>query len=224
MKTLQVVVLVLVVSLLLAIWSPWNNLNISLTQLFGIEPAPESSGLQVTSLAGELTVLIDNLEVGTVTPETSPLIVPGIEPGERLVQMSRNSSVSGAFTDFSKLIEFVSGTDVVIAYELGPSDDFSEGHIITVESNNDSSGTTFLNLDANETQSRVLVDGVSIGVTPITLYPISITEQHVVTVQADGYDTQEFRLLPSTQSERDKVSGLTINVDVQLFLQPLEVR
>lgn len=224
MRSLKYVLLLAIIGLVLAIWSPWNSWNISLAQLFGIEPPPEAAGLAVSSLAGTIQIEIDNVRVGEVSPQNSPLVIPGIAPGERRVKLLRSSDVPGAFVEYSRLLNFVSDVDVVISYELGPTDDFSEGHVIFVTENRDNSGLTYLNINTEPSTALVALDGVSIGSSPIVLYPISLDRQHVLTVTANGYETQEFRILPASQEDRDKIRGYNINADVRLFLQPLQVR
>jgi hypothetical protein len=223
MRKSYIIILLILVAFLCALWSPWNRWNIALPQLFGIAPQEQIGGLQVTSLAGELEVFVDGNSVGIVDPATSPLVVPAIEPGERQIKLVRQTTVVGAYEDFNRLIKFESGVDVVITYELGPTADFSEGHVIYATQKLDNSSDVLLSLHANMTGATVLIDDISAGSTPIAGFKLSLDKQHKVSISKTGYDTQEFTLLPQEQINRDKLQGYNLNVDVNLFLQPLEV-
>lgn len=223
MRKAYIIILLILVAFLCALWSPWNRWNMALPQLFGIAPQAEIGGLQVTSLAGELEVFVDGNSMGIVDPTTSPLVVPAIEPGERQVKLVRQTTVPGAYTDFNRLIKFESGVDVVITYEIGPTEDFSEGHVIYATRKLDNSADVLLSLHANVIGASVVIDDISAGNTPIAGFKLSLDKQHKVIISRAGYDTQEFTLLPQEQSDRDKLQGYNLNVDANLFLQPLEI-
>ena len=223
MRKSYIIILLILVAFLCALWSPWNRWNIALPQLFGIAPQAQIGGLQVTSLAGELEVFVDGNSVGSVNPETSPLVVPAIEQGERQIKLVRDTTLAGAYADFNRLIKFESGIDVVISYELGPTDEFSEGHVIYATKKLDNSADVLLSLQANVTGADVVIDDISAGQTPIAGFKLSLDKQHKVSISKNGFDVQEFTLLPQEQNDRDKLQGYNLNVDVNLFLQPLPV-
>lgn len=223
MRKSQYFIFLILVGFLCAVWSPWNNWDINLSVIFGVQPPPEVAGLQVTSLAGEMIVKVDGENKGTVSPESSPLAIPGIKPGEHEISLQRKSSVNKAYWEFNRLLEFHSGVDIVVAYELGPTQKFSEGHIIKPTPSSRRDDTTLLNITTSPPNSQVQLDGASIGDSPVESYELGINDQHKLAINKDGYDTQEFVLLPDTQVDRDKLNGYDINVEANLFLQPLKV-
>ncbi|MCA9379378.1 PEGA domain-containing protein [Candidatus Dojkabacteria bacterium] len=215
--------ILLLVGFLCALWSPWNSWNLSLPVLLGMEPAPEIGGLQVTSLAGDVVIYIDGFEMGQVASGESITISP-IDPGERQIRLKRVSDVDNAYWEFNRLVKFESGIDVVIAYELGPTEEFSEGHVIYATKSPAVINGIKLNLDATVEGATVLLDGNEIGSTPLVSEVLSLDSQHTLKITKSGYEEQEFKLLPEDQADRDKVAGFNLNVTVNLFLQPLPTK
>ncbi len=223
MRKSYAIILLILIAFLCALWSPWNGLNIALPQLLGIAPKQQIGGLQVSSLAGELQVFVDGNSAGKVDPASSPLVVPAIDPGQHQVKLVRTADVAGTYANFDRLVTFESGVDVVISFELGPTAEFSEGHVIYATRKLDDSQDVLLSLKTNTSGAKVQVDDISVGDSPIAGYKLSLDKQHKVTISKTGYDTQEFTLLPQAQSDRDKLNGYNVNVDADLFLQPIEV-
>lgn len=222
-KPFRVIVLILI-AFLCALWSPWTSWNISFSRLLGIEPPPQIGGLQVTSLAGELEVFVDGISQGKVTPDSSPLTIPAIDPGERQIRLKRIATVDEAYWEFNKLIKFESGVDVVISYELGPTEEFSEGHVIYATRTTDKVDGLRLNLTSSVEDAVVKIDDVTVGNTPLVAQVISKDKQHTLLISKKGYESQEFKLLPESQEDRDKISGYNLNVLVDLFLQPIAIQ
>lgn len=215
------IIVIILIAFLCALWSPWTSWNISFSRLLGIEPPPLIGGLQVTSLAGEVEVYVDGISQGKATPTTSPLIIPAIEPGERQIRLKRTSTVEEAYWEFNKLIKFESGVDVVLSYELGPTEEFSEGHVIYTTRTTDKVDGLRLNLTSNVEGATVKIDDVEVGLTPLVAQVITKDKQHTLLISKSGYESQEFKLLPENQEDRDKISGFNLNVLVDLFLQPI---
>ncbi len=223
-KSYTIIILILL-AFLLAIWSPWNSWNISLTRLLGIDPPEEIGGLQVSSLAGTLEVYIDGSLKGTVDPEKSPLTIPAVEPGERQIKLIRKSDVEGAFYQFNQLVKFESGVDVILAYELGPTAEFSEGHLIyATKTAKVANPELSLNIVSSAEGSNVKIDDLDVGQTPIVTYKLDLTKQHKLVISKLGFDSQEFVILPTEQKDRDKLKGYNLNVNVDLFLQPIGIK
>lgn len=223
-KAFWVIIFVLA-AFLLALWSPWRDWQINFSELFGVTPPQEVAGLQVSSLAGELLLYVDDSvePVATVSPENSPVQVPGIQPGDHQIKLVRTSEVEGTYVEFNRLIYFYSGIDVVIAYELGPTLEFSEGHVIYATEQSATDSNAYLNISSNVEGASVSIDQVTIGSTPIVKQPIDTLTQHRVVITKDGYEQQDFTVLPEEASDREKLAGLKLNIDVDLFLQPLQV-
>lgn len=222
-KPFRIIVIILI-AFLCALWSPWTSWNISFSRLLGIEPPPQIGGLQVTSLAGEIEIFVDGISQGKVTPESSPLTIPAIEPGERQIRLQRTAQVDEAYWEFNKLIKFESGVDVVVSYELGPSEEFSEGHVIYATKTTDKVDGVRLNLTSGVEGATVKIDDAEVGQTPLVAQVISKDKQHTLLISRTGYESQEFKLLPESQEDRDKISGYNLNVLVDLFLHPITIQ
>lgn len=206
-----------------AIWSPWLSWDFSPLQLLGIVPPPAVGGLQVTSLAGSMKVYVDGEDMGTVDPETSPVLIPAITPGQRQIRLVRETEVVGGYWEFNRLIEFDSGVDVVIAYELGPTEEFSGGHVIYATRVETAGTNVLLGVSGMPDLQEVVLDNLPIGNTPILGMELDPTQQHIVKLSRSGYETQEFTLLPSDVAEREKLRGYKLNVEVKLFMLPIAI-
>ena len=149
MKNFIKFLIVLLICVLLGLWSPWLKLNVSLSDIFGVEKPDKISGLQVYSLSGEMEVFLDGESQGTVTPDNSPLVVDAISPGEKSVGLKRVSEVPGAYWEFNKVITFEENIDVVLSYILGPEEEFSEGNIVSPVVRTDEDYNLKVNLNVN---------------------------------------------------------------------------
>lgn len=210
--------------ILLAFFSPWRQIRIDLAGLFGLEQQESTAGLVISSYAGRLNVFIDGLSVGVATAET-PLVLPSIPPGDRLIRLERESEVTDAFTTYSKLLTLLPGSEGQISYELGPSTEFSGGHLIYVagvQTNNRES--LRLNVKSNVAEAQVFVNDTSIGETPLNAYQLPIGSQYKLELRKAGYESQAFTILPDSQEDRDKLGGFDLNVEVDLFLQPIRIQ
>jgi hypothetical protein len=208
--------------LALAAWSPWRNINIDVASLFGLSTPEQVSGLQVVSLAGNLEVSIDGNLEGTAT-ETSPLILPKVTPGDRIIKLQRKSDLANAYITYSKLVKFTPGTDVILAYEIGPAAQFSGGHLIVASGIGNQADNVKLTLTSNVAGASVEINSVAVGSTPLLNFDVSTLSQQSIKITKAGYETQEFLLFPESQAERDKLRGLNLDVQVDLFLQPIQI-
>ncbi len=225
MKKPILITILILVSILVALWSPWLKWKFDLIEIFGVEKAPLISGLQVYSLSGEIEVFVDGESKGSVTTEESPLIVDNIEPGEKLVRIQRETEVPSAYTSFNQLVDFEENTDIVISINLGPTEDFSEWHIIYPDKKDNANEQSNLNISVNTEDTEVSLDGVNLSFDDNhnATYPITLDKQFNLKIFKAGYEEQEITLLPETQGDRDKLKDYDINVDVHLMLQPLIV-
>jgi hypothetical protein len=215
-------VIILVVLILLGLWSPWSSFNFNISKLFGVEEAEKISGLQVYTARGTIEVFIDQESQGTTSPEEDAVIVDTVEPGERLVTIKRVSEIEDAYYEFSKLINFVEGVDVVITYSLGPDKIFSEGSIISARAKQ---GENYnLEVLTNISDFNVELDGIDyISTESRFTGEISLDRQHIVKVQKNGYEPVQLTLLPEDQGSRDRLSNYVMQVDLNLMLQPVKV-
>lgn len=220
-KKLLVLIIFIVLTLLCALWSPWNYWDISIAQLAGVQKPPEFARLQVSSLAGEVEIYVDDESYGSVGPEGSPFLIEDIKPGKRLVRLERRGD--GKYINLERLIDFYTEVDTVIAYELGPNTQFSEGHFITAFKNAVNRDKVKLNVFSEPNGSTVFLDGKELGKTPLENIELDITKVHQLQLKKDGYEPQSVSLLPGDEEDRKSLKGFDINVEARLFLLPLRV-
>lgn len=225
MRRLAILIVIVVTLILIGLWSPWRGINIDFSGLFGIAKQESQSGLQVYSLSGTLQIYVDNELKGEVTPEESPFFVAQIVPGEHLVKLSRKSDTPNAYWDFNKLLQFEKNTNVIISYNLGPEEPFSEGHVIYASEKEDLTKQTRLSVNANTEGFNIQFDTLPIEKVSFNEYQtdLDLTRQHTIKLIKNGYETLEFVILPSTQEERDKLSIYDLIIDSQLMVQPVTV-
>lgn len=211
--------------LLLALWSPWLYSRFNLLQLFGINEPEGISGLQVNSLAGEIDVYLNGELVGTSSADKSPLSLDTVKPGDYLVTLKRKTSVPTSYWDFNKLVTFTEGTTVIISFNLGPEEAFSEGQIIYATKSNKSSNNIDLALDFNVEDPTVSVEDSSVQRINSRQFSseISLDKQKKITVSKPGYENLEFTILPDSAEERSALGEFSLNVSIYLMLQPVQV-
>ncbi|BCX13476.1 MAG: hypothetical protein KatS3mg085_008 [Candidatus Dojkabacteria bacterium] len=222
MRSFIVIVFIASFCVILGLWSPWVGASIDLNTFFGVEQKKEISSLYVSSLSGELEVFIDGENVGAVDTETSPLIIDSVSAGEHLVSL-RRKNLTNEYWRLNKLITFTPETAVVIAYNLGPNEKFSEGNIIYAVEKDSEDERTELTVRLNVEDAFVSLDDIpmqSINATTFKEY-ISLNQQHTMSVSKVGYETFTFTLLPESQEDRDKLKKYNILVEVQLLQQPI---
>ncbi|GAB4284169.1 MAG: hypothetical protein Kow0081_1210 [Candidatus Dojkabacteria bacterium] len=225
MKTLQnffkisVFILLLI---LVGIWAPWGDLDISIAPLFGVETSGAISGLQVYSLAGTIEVYVEDELKGMASVDT-PLFVAPIEPGKKKVSLKRPSAIQGSYTKVDEIIDFTEGIDVVITYGIGPSDFYSQGSIITTRKRTNEAYN--LEVSTNVDSPEIFIDNIRqdfSGNRLVTL--ISLNKQSEIRIEKDGYEPLSFTLLPEDQAERDIFQNYIIHVEARLMLQPVDIR
>jgi len=225
MKKILLGTFAIVVLVLLAIWSPWLRWNFDLAGIFGVSKPEAIAGLQVSSLAGEMEVFIDNSSVAKVTPESSPYILDRVEPGEHLITLKRTGEFAESYSTFNKLITFEENSAVVIGFNIGPDEMFSEGHVIYTTKKENSDSESKLTIGVNTKEFNLTFDGLPVEKVDSNtkVMTLDFSRQHEIKISKSGYESLVFTLLPELQSDRDKLKGSDFNVDVQLMLQPVEV-
>ena len=206
-----------------ALWSPWQYLHFNPLSIFGINPPAKLARLEVSSLAGEIEITIDGEKKGSVGPEGSPFLIEDVNPGQRLVKLVRKSSNTHSYITFEKLLNFASDIDTVIAYELGPTVEFSQGHVITAYKSYIHPTTTDLNITTMPPNTEAFLDGQDIGATPLTNISLDLKSVHTLKLTKTGYETVQINILPNTPDGRAKLLGYEINVNTDLFLIPIRV-
>ncbi|HLD03706.1 MAG TPA: PEGA domain-containing protein [Candidatus Dojkabacteria bacterium] len=219
LKKPVIIILIAIGLIVLAFWSPWSNLNFSLLNIFGISSVEKFATLKVKSLAGEIEVLIDGEYQDSVKSESDFLELTQINPGEHLIVLQRK----GMDYQVTRKINFEHGVDVVIAYEIGPTQEFSEGHILYTRKSFASEANTLIEIFSTPEHIKVFLDGVLIGETPLKDLDLDISGKHKLRFEKTGYDSMEIEVLPETQEERNKLKNLLINLEVSLFTRPVRV-
>ncbi len=224
MKNFFKILIALIICVIVGLWSPWMYLQIDLPGLFGVEKPNIISGLQVFSLGGEMKIYVDNEEKATVNPENSPVYIDSLTPGEKLVTLKRVASENAEYWSFNRVIRFEQNKDVILSYILGPSQAFSEGHVISLSPANLVTKNN-LKVVTNVESPVIEIDGIVLSSNSNEFETIvSLDKQHEIKVYKEGYDDITFKLMPDSQEERDKFEGFIINVDVNLLLQPVDVQ
>lgn len=225
MKRILLATVVIVLLVLLAIWSPWLRWNIDFANIFGVQKPESISGLYVNSFAGEMELFIDNESAGKITPESSPFILDRISPGDHLITLKRTGEFATSYSSFNKLIAFEENSAVVISYNIGPDDVFSEGHVIYTTKKENLDDESNLNINVNVEDFNFTFDGLPVEKVEsnVKTMMLDFTRQHEIKIGKSGYESVNLTILPETQSERDKLKNFDLNVDVHLMLQPVEV-
>ncbi|HRN86268.1 MAG TPA: PEGA domain-containing protein [Candidatus Dojkabacteria bacterium] len=208
--------------ILLAFWSPWQSWNFEWINIFGIDSRDSYSGLKVKAFSGELEVFVDGNSAGVTSDQESFLEVYPIEAGEHNIKIVRPGN-DGFYSEFERNINFENDVDVVIGYDLGPSLLFSEGHILTAKKSFTKGVEPTLDILSTVDDVDVKLDGRDIGKTPLRSIPIGIDSTHILTFSKKGFDTLEIEILPTEQSERDKLKDVELSLEVNLFAKPVEL-
>jgi len=225
LKKVSFTILAIFLLIFIGVWSPWRSINISPLEFFGLRQSIDYAGLQVYSLSGEIEVEIDGELAGNVTVDGSPLDIVEIDPGEHLVTIKRtptDMSNDPIYFQLNRVIKFEKGINTVVAYELGPTEDFSEGYIITTSKAASSSGSS-LNITTIPAGSKVFINSLDEGTGPITNYTIDLSQDYSIKIAKDNFESIEFNLLPEDDIQRELLKNYDINVEVNLFQIPIEI-
>lgn len=224
MKRLILAVFLTVTCLIVALWSPWLGWDLNISRLFGVEKKEEISGLQVISLSGDIEVFVDGVTVGSASKDNF-LIVDRVTPEEHLVTLKRKSDIRNAYWSFNELISFEADTQVIVSYNLGPEEEFSEGHVIYATKKSDLAKSSVLNVEVDTEDVAVQLDDIPTQrITERKLTEVlTFDKQHRVVITKSGYESLEFLILPESQEDRDILQDYDINVKVRLAALPVKV-
>lgn len=223
LKKVLIIISCLLILILCALWSPWKSLNISLGSILGIEPPQTFARLQLSSLGGELEVSIDGEKKGSVGPEGSPFLIEDIQPGRRVVKLSRVASGNAEYAVLERVLDFSAEVDTVIAYEIGPNQNFSEGHIITAKKNFLAPNDTVLSVETQPDEVEILLNGNSIGMSSLSGIKLNLEGENKLVLRKPGYEEMQISLLPEDTAARNKLIGYEILVEANLFLLPIRI-
>ena len=225
MKKLASVLIIIVIVVLLGLWSPWRGISIDIGSIFGINQQESLSGLQIYSLSGTLQIFVDNELKGEVTPETSPNFIDKINPGEHLIRLERKSDIPNSYWNLNKLVNFEKGTNVVISYNIGTEEVFSEGQIIYATKKTDPSKSSQLRVNLSVNGFSTQLDTLPLESVALNEYTtnLDLSRQHTIKLAKNGYESSDFTVLPSTQEDRDKLKDYDLTIEAQLMFQPVNV-
>lgn len=219
MRKVAISLLIVITLVLLAVWSPWDNLfsnNKSSNQ------DVKYSSLILNSLGGEITVFIDNVEKGIAVFGEDPLEVNAIESGNHKVRFSRQGSEEGFYKDLETDIYFEEGIATVVALELGPSLESSSGYIISaVVPEKSFNGEARLDIETNPKEAEIFVNDELIGKSPLKDYKLDISSNYDIKIEADGYLPIEASLLPDDNDAKLRFAGSNIRFMGFLYKLPI---
>lgn len=220
MKTKVVTILIVLILLALAVFSPWRNLNINLGSIFGIKNTSETSTLEVSSLGGKLEVFLDDNEVGSTNFQDPKLEISPISAGSHKLKLMRDSDV--VYPTYEKTILFAPGISSSISYELGLSEDMTNGWLIIPEKRviKTASTETSITFRVFPEDSTLSINGQKkdskvVKLDPKTKYDVRITKE--------GYLPLSFQILGFDDSKIKLSSEYEYIVDVKLGSIPLKV-
>ena len=221
LKKVAIAILLTVVLIGLALWSPWYGWNLNIYNIFGIENVDKLSGIKIKSLSGEIEIYIDGQFEGSVTDNEDFADISSLKPGNHSVKLVKKSNTD--YYVFERNILFEAGVEAIIAYDLGPNEKFTEGHIFYAKKNYANEGKPQLTIYSNPDLTKVFVDDVFLGETPLRNIDIDLNSQHKIKLQKIGFDDLEFTILPEDIESRNKLQGFDLILEAKLFLKPIQI-
>ena len=166
---------------------PWQDL----ANKVGFDPFRTNvpSSLKANCLVGSCRVYIDGQDKGE-----TPVELIDITPGKHTVKIEKLSSTPDFYTDISREIEFLKGTEVYMEWELGPSELFSQGYTVSFKDRNHDTESV-LSISSELSDISVSIDGVNAGSVPYLAGQDDLsTGSHKLTFSKSGYLDREIEL------------------------------
>lgn len=226
MRRFGCILLIALILFALAWYKPWQLTGVTFGSLIGLEEIKAQSALTVFSLKDQIEVFVDNQYKDKIEAGGGSVEVSELEPGVHRVTLRKVSKEGVNYFEFSKSLNFEAGVSNVVAYELGPSKDFSQGHVFYTEKLDKKlePGKTQISFHtSNLDEVEVYLDSKLIGKTPLDNYEISLEKQYDVTLKKSGYEELNFKILPENEEDREKLEQLNLFIDSDLFLKPIEI-
>ena len=186
---------------------PWQDL----ADRIGFDPFRTNipGSLKATCLSGKCKVYVD----GQYEGET-PVEIVDITPGEHTVKIERVASTSGFYTSIERKPTFLKATQVYMEWEIGPSEIFSQGHVLSFKERNHKTDPV-LSITSQQQDVKISIDGVAAGEIPYLGASDDLSEgEHKITLTKTGYVDRELEV--------------TINykyisqIEVELMAKPIE--
>ncbi len=214
--------IIVFIGFVVALFSPWREQGGRILGYFGFKTVVESSGLEVYSFSDPIDVYIDNKLVGTVDESNLFYKSFSVKEGTHKVSLKKTSSPD-SYHSVSKLVSFHGGVNNVFAYELGPSEQFSQGYILTSKKISNFENRNYTNLQVNVLQknSEIVLNGKILE--NGKNYKVDLDTTSHLLVQKKGYESMDITLFPEDIKERRKLSQYDMELEITLFLKPFNV-
>ena len=201
--------IVIILLTVLAIWAPWNSLLDKVLRTTGLSVNKPAS-LSITSKVGECTVYIDGKNVGTTPYENDNLSTTKHD-----IKLERVTETPEFYTTFERAIDIEEGTQVIINWELGPSDEFSSGEIYFFKERLDSTeSNSSVSIIPHPNSAIVYFDGAIQEEAPIIVTGVK-ESRHQIKAEQEGYLSAEY--------EVQTMTGYDLFVEFRLFPIPITV-
>jgi len=159
----------------------------------------QHAALSVTvPFEGTATVFLDGKKLGV-----TPFYSEEVAVGEATLLLSSDTAT------FERRLTFTPGTQTVVNWDLGPSDNFQAGDVIWLE---ESALGTRVAIISEPSEADVAVDGAAVGKTPFSSGEITPGE-HRLEISKEGWETRTLRVRV--------LEGYKLNLSSRLFLKPL---
>lgn len=208
MKKVLIILSVLSFLSALAIISPWKAIGDKILGIVGLSASSPVS-ISATSEDGELKVFINDKEEGVTPFEKNNLV-----PGKYKVKLTKVTDEEAFYTTFERVFDVEEGTQVVINWDLGPSEDFSSGEIYFFKRNKGISNESSVSIIPYPEDSTVYFDAAVQSGPPYVTEGV-IEGKHKVKIEKDHYIESEV----DVQTRK----GFDLFLEVRLFPLPIEV-
>lgn len=194
-----------------------NVSNFLYKDVLGLGGSKETtSQLNFKSINGEYKIYINDTEIGEVQDGLQN-IFPLIEPGENTLKVVRQSDVEDFFYVLERRINFISGSEVKVEWEAGPSLSSSSGVIQYYKEINSNDGTRVLvspfPKDSKvEFNSRTAQDNL--------VLVTSIEDQNIKVSNDNGFENKELTVNLQDGDSEQVLNNLQLVIEVFLYRQP----
>jgi len=193
----------------LAIISPWKSIGDKILGIVGLSVSSPVS-ISVNSKEGVLRVYINDKDEGT-----TPLELNNLSSGSYKVRLSKESNTPDFYTTFERVFDIEEGTQVVINWELGPSNEFSSGEVYFFKKNLDEQQQeSTVSIIPHPDNAIVYFDGAKQSGPPFVLDGIK-EGRHKVKVEQDHFIDTEIDI--QTKENYD------LFLEVRLFPLPVDI-
>lgn len=204
-----ILIIIVILLAVLAIWAPWSSLLDRFLRTTGLSIKKPAS-LSVTSKVGEATVYVNGKSVGT-----TPYNEDGLSAGQYDIKLEKVTDTPEFYTVFERSIDIEEGTQVIINWELGPSDEFSSGEIYFFKERLDSTKIdSSVSIIPHPDSTIVYFDGEIQEESPIIVKDVK-EGRHKIKVEQEGYMSAEYDVQTKP--------GYDLFIEFRLFPIPITI-